>query len=170
VTKHYLDYFYKEGIPYGLNPLDDKSVSDNESYKIVMDPYRKRISIEKYIRGNFASCVYDSALLNFRHLNQIEQQAWQKVPVVETEEYVECLIRNQDDRVLFIETYFFEKNLCKKCIVKSPQGLLLSTQVMRYTFLNDSENDVTLYDSNDRLVLKKTYQADPITGEFTVQI
>lgn len=165
VTKHYLDYFWKEGIPYGLDALDN--ISSGISYKIVMDPYRKRISVEKYLDGLFKTSIYDSALLNFRHLNQMEQQSWQKIFVEETNTTSTCLIRDQNDRTLFLETYFFENNFCKKCNVTSPQGVLISIQLMKYKFLGEPENEVSLYDANEHLVLRKIYEADPETGEFT---
>lgn len=166
MTKYYHDYFWKEGIPYGIEPLQDWQTSAL-SYKIVMDPYRKRISIEKYVYGRFITTIYDSNFLNFRHLNQIDQPSWQKITVHETPESSHCLIRDQDDRIVFIETYFFQKNYCTKCIAKSPQGLLLSTQWIHYKILGEAENKVTLFDANHHPVLQKYYEADPITGEFT---
>lgn len=166
MTKYYRDYFWKEGIPYGLLPIEENATLE-ESYKIVMDPYRKRISIEKYSFGHFSNSVYDSALLNFRHLNQTEQQSWQKMPIHESADLCECIIRDQDDRVLFIETYTFQSSLCKKCIATSPQGIILSTQAMNYKILNEKENEVILYDANNHPVLQKIYDADPLTGEFT---
>lgn len=169
MEKHYRDYFWKEGIPYGLEARDENNNLE-ESYKIVMDPYRKRISIEKYFFGQFLTSVYDSALLNFRHLNQTEQQSWQKMPVKETSDSMECIIRDQDDRVLFIESYTFQQNYCKKCVATSPQGVVLSLQEMHYKILGDSENEVILYDSNKHPVLQKIYDADPVTGEFTTLI
>ncbi len=166
MTKYYRDYFWKEGIPYGLdakeNPIDLA-----ESYKIVMDPYRKRISIEKYAFGVFISNIYDSALINFRHLSPVEQQGWQKMPLQEKSNGLDCIIRDQDDRVLFIETYTFEQNYCKKCVAKSPHGIILSFQEMHYKILGDKENEVILYDSNQHPVLQKIYEADPQDGEFT---
>lgn len=166
MTKLYKDYFWKEGIPYGLCAHEENAKLEM-AYKIVMDPYRKRISIEKYSYGQFQRSVYDSALLNFRLLNPINQQGWQKLTVKENADSTECIIRDQDDRVLFIETYTFSQNLCKKCVAKSPQGILLSIQTMHYKILGDSENEVILYDSNQHPVLQKIYEADTITGDFT---
>lgn len=164
--KHYHDYFWKEGIPYGLEALDENTKVE-ESYKIVMDPYRKRISIEKYSWGQFLFTVYDSALLNFRHLKQTEQQSWHKMPVQESSNSIECIIRDQDDRVLFLEAYTFQQNYCKKCVATSSQGVILSIQEMHYKILGENENEVILYDSNKHPVLQKIYDADPLTGEFT---
>lgn len=166
MNKYYRNYFWKEGIPYGIGGAHE-DLNQRESYKIVMDPYRKRISIEKYIFQKYLSTIYDSALLNFRHLNPIEQQSWQKEVISETAETTQCLIRDQDDRVLFIESYFFEDNYCKKCEAHSPHGILLSIQHMQYQILGESENSVTLMDANEHPVLKKIYEADPVSGEFT---
>jgi hypothetical protein len=168
MTKHYRNYFWKEGIPCGLDPVDENKA--DQSYKVVIDPYRKRISLEKYSHGKFLTTIYDSALLNFRHLNQIEQQSWQKTPICDSAERTECLIRDQDDRVLFIETYTFEKNYCKKCMARSPQGVILSIQEMHYKILGEKENEVILYDTNHHPVLQKIYEADPLSGEFTTLI
>ena len=169
MNKYYRNYFWKDGIPYGIDAIN-KETEINDSYKIVMDPYRKRISIEKYTFGEFSKGVYDSALLNFRKLNLVEQLGWQKMLVKENQDSQECIIRDQDDRVLFIETYTFHKNYCKKCIATSPQGIVLSIQEMFYKILGDKENEVILYDSNRHPVLHKTYNADPVTGEFTTLI
>lgn len=165
----YRDYFWKEGIPYGLEPLNSEG-QEKECYKIVMDPYRKRISIEKYSNTHFINTIYDSALLNFRHLNQIEQQSWQKIPMKENDQTMECLIRDQDDRVLFLETYSFEQNLCVQCVARSPQNIILSIQKMHYTYLGDEKNEVILYDINHHPVIQKLYEANPLTGEFTALI
>lgn len=167
--KHYLDYYWTGGIPYGVKPIENDS-QEKISYKIVMDPYRKRISIEKYDFGHFSTTIYDSALLNFKHLNAIEQQSWQKTVIKECTDSMECIIRDQDDRVLFIETYHFQNLYCRKCIARSPQGILLSQQEMRYRCLGDRDNEVILFDSNNHPVMQKFYEADSQTGEFTTLI
>lgn len=164
MLQQFRDYFWKEGLPIGIDALGD-NFSSQESYKIVMDPYRKRVSIEKYIFGEYKASVYDSYLLNFRHLNQTEQQCWQKLPRKNSGS-PEWIIRDQDDRVIFIETYQFQQHLCVECIARSPQGVLLTFQKMHYKIFGDSENSVILYDSNQHPVLKKIYEADPLTGEF----
>jgi len=51
-----------------------------------MDPYRKRISLEKHKEGHFDSVIYDSALLNFRHLTVEEQTAWHEIALQELPE------------------------------------------------------------------------------------
>lgn len=164
MTKYYEDYVWKEGIPYGIREVDPMAVS---SYKIAMDPYRKQISIESYSQSNFVRIVYDSALLDFRKLKPVEQYAWQKMSIKETPETSVCLIRNQDDRVILIETYLFERNLCRECRVSSSHGIPLSIQRMSYKLLGDPYNGVVLFDQNEHQVMYKHYDADETTGEFT---
>jgi len=164
MSKYYRDYVWKEGIPYGIDPLPENA---EMSYKIAMDPYRKRISIEKYKKGNFSEIVYDSALLDFRHLKSAEQTAWQKVIYDEKPDQIISHIRNQDDRLVFIETYRFEKDFCKECFAKSPHNVPISHQKMYYTSLQDAFNGVVLFDNNNHPVMFKEYQVDEGTGEFT---
>ena len=164
MTKFYTSYFWKEGIPYGIKEVDEKATS---SYKIVMDPYRKHIVIEEYSKGRFVRPIYDSALLDFRKLKPREQYAWQKTTVEDTPEKTVSLIRNQDDCVVLIETYTFERGLCRACRVASPHGYPLSIQQMSYKCLGDPFNGVVLRDVNDQVVMYKYYEADTTTGEFT---
>lgn len=159
MTKHYQNYAWKDGIPYGVHEIDPSS---EVSYKIVMDPYWKRISIEKYLKGYFEGIIYDSILLDFRHLKPSEQMAWQRTVVSETTEMTSCLIRNQDDRVLFIEEYY--KN--NECHVKSAQGILLSIHKIYYEANGDPFNGVILYDINEHPVMFKKYDIDPLVGDF----
>lgn len=58
MTKYYKDYQWKDGIPYGINPIAE--ITQTDSYKIIADPYFKRISIESYVKGQFSGIVYDS--------------------------------------------------------------------------------------------------------------
>src|ERR1700761_6362264 len=120
--KCYRDYVWMGGIPYGIEAIGAES---SLCYKIPMDPYRKRISIEKYSYGKFQGVVYDSYLFDFRHLKAAEQLAWQKVIVDVGDENQVSLIRNQDDRLILQETYLFENNLCRQCRATSPHGPLL---------------------------------------------
>lgn len=167
MIKHFHDYIWREGIPYGIGFIEDPSQLHTPTYKIVMDPYRKRISIEKYSKGLFEGIVYDSALLDFRHLKKPEQMAWEKTTQHDDNGSLICLIRNQDDRLLFFETYLFESELCRECRVKSVHGYPLSTHRMFYTALNDPFNGVILYDCNEHPVMMKRYDINPETGEFT---
>lgn len=161
MSKFFKDYVWKDGIPYGIQPTNE-NLSGN-SYKIVMDPYRKRISIENYLDGLFSHIVYDSYLLNFRHLNPASQTAWQK----ELLPSGAALIRDQDDRIVFKETYVFEGDLCRECHVTSPHGVQLSIHKMYYKKFDDAFDGVILYDKNDRPVMQKTYAIDPESGQFT---
>lgn len=168
MTKHYHDYCWKGGIPYGLRAIEEGSTTrPSETYKIVMDPYRKRIAIEKYAGNDFFSIVYDSAFIDFRHLKSVEQIAWQKTAVQTSEDRMVSQIRNQDDRLLFIETYLFEKERCRECQTHSPLGHLLSRQKMSYKSLGDAFDGVTLFDANERPVMRKRYAVDASTAEFT---
>lgn len=162
MLKRYKDYLWKEGIPYGTEPTEEE-----EGYKIAMDPYRKRISIEKYSQGQFTSIIYDSALFDFRHLKQEAQTAWQKSIVKEDEREVVAMIRNQDDRLILIETYAFEGELCRRCVSHSPHGVLVSRQQLYYKALGDAFNGVILFDANQKPVMRKRYEIDPKSNEFT---
>lgn len=165
MTKHYRDYVWKEGIPYGIEVVTENA---DLSYKIVMDPYRKRIGIEKYMsHGRFAELIYDSAFLDFRHLKPAQQLAWQKTILEETPSMVISAIRNQDDRLVLLETYTFEGGYCRQCIARAPHGVCLSRQQMYYTALHDPFNGVVLFDSNEHPVMFKRYASDEASGEFT---
>lgn len=165
--KYFKDYFWKEGIPYGANAIDEPSNFSALSYKIVMDPYRKHISIESYLNGQFSTAVYDSVLLDFRHLKVAAQTAWQKSVIHDNQGNVNCIIRNQDDRILFLESHFFQQGFCRECRVLSVHGIALSTHRMFYTALGDHFNGVILFDRNSHPVMLKRYDVDGETGEFT---
>lgn len=165
MTKYYIDYFWKDGIPCGKGVIEE--ITGQDTFKIVSDPYYKRISIEKYLLGKFSEVIYDSVLLDFRHLKKPEQTAWQKIPISESEECVVCLIRNQDDRVLYIETHLFINSLCRECRVTTPQGILISTHRMYYTLMGDRFDGVILYDALDHPVMAKRYQFDEKENQFT---
>lgn len=162
--EHYQDYFWKMGKPYGQHPTDQRA---SVSYKIITDPYHKRYSIEKYQQGLFKKIIYDSILLDFRHLNPIDQVAWQKELMKEEEQFAMYLLRNQDDRAILIERQSFEKNWCRSCFIYSAQGILISKHRMYYQAFGDAFNGVILFDSEDHPVMTKTYQIDLETGEFT---
>ena len=163
----YRDYIWKNGLPYGIHPLTTEDSSHEISYKIPSDPYHKRVSIEKYSHGKFLEIVYDSALFDFRQLKLGEQLAWQKTLINETPTTATCHIRNQDDRLVLIEEYRFENNLCRECRAFSPVGNLLSVQKISYTLFNDTANEVVLFDSNEHRVMSKLYTFDEEAREFT---
>ncbi len=164
MNNFFSDYFWRDGVPYGVGVAEEDSPT---SYKIVMDPYRKRISIEKYATGEFTSIIYDSILLDFRQLKSLEHAAWQKTTLRATPQQATCLIRNPDDRVLFIETHLFKNGRCCECRVHSPHGHLLSTHKMFYTSFNDAFNGVKLFDQNEHLIMYKHYEVDSDGAEFT---
>ena len=165
MSKHYRDYFWKEGLPIGIGPSPE--APPGISYKLPSDPYHKRVSIEKYRDGAFAGVVYDSALFNFRHLNTANQMSWQKAIVEESLEQAVCHIRDQDDRLILIEEYRFEENLCRECRAYSATRLLLSIQKMLYVELHDSFNGLILYDTNEHPVMSKKYVWDKAACAFS---
>lgn len=160
MSKHYKDYKWKNGIPYGIIPLE--TPIESLSYKVISDPYYKRISVEQYDKGAFSKIIYDSALFDFRNLRATEQIAWEK----KTLSPLLTEIRNHDDRLILIEKYQFEEKRCRRCEICSPHGVNLAVQHMYYTAMKDSFNGVILYDSNTHAVLQKTYDIDENTGEF----
>lgn len=168
MNKHWKDYFWKEGRPNGKGALDPENIQGT-SYKIVADPYFKRISIEKYLDGHFVASIYDSALFNFRHLKPAEQAAWQKKVVSEEQERMVCHIYNQDDRLILIEEYLFDNHLCRECRSFSPQRVPISVQKIFYTALSDPFNGAILYDMEGKIVLSKRYEVDE-NGTFTTLI
>lgn len=165
MNKSYRDYYWKAGKPYGREAIDSES---EVSYKIITDAYGKRYSIEKSYQGIFDKVVYDSLLLDFRHLTLAHQTAWRRERLKEEENKVYCLLRNQEDRAILLETHFFEGPYCYACEIFSIHGLPLATQKQYYQSRQDPFNGVVLLDVEKRPVMMKTYEADPITGEFTV--
>ncbi|MEC7839614.1 MAG: hypothetical protein VX777_06210 [Chlamydiota bacterium] len=165
--KYYRDYYWKQGKPKGIDVLTEEKISTCESYKIVVDPYFKRYTIEKYSKGIFSDICYDSALFDFRRLKPVDQNAWQKETVNESDNEIICLIRNQDDRVIVKERYIFENGLCRSCETIYPSGYLISTQRIYYKKLGDESNKVVLYDRLEHPILIKVYDADETTGEFS---
>lgn len=154
MNPHFRNYRWKGGLPVGIGYHENQ---DGISFKIVMDPYKKRISIEKYEDRKFKALIYDSAMLNFRRLNPSEQMAWEKEVIEELDEKVVCLLRNQEDRIILVEHYFFKEGICKECHGYSPHGNLIMIQRMYYQFLGDAFNGVILFDSNEHPVVLKKY-------------
>jgi hypothetical protein len=162
---HFREYYWKEGKPYGTQEVAPAQTSF--SYKIIVDPYYKRFSIEKYHFIHFEKVIYDSCLLDFRHLTLKDQMAWQREILKEEDNSSLCLLRNQEDRAILIETLTFEENLCRICTTTSTHGVSLAMHRMYYRCLNDPFNGVVLYDIEGRPVMMKVYEIDPSTGEFT---
>lgn len=162
--KYYTDYYWDHGRPRGAGIA---ALTEPQVYKIVVDPYYKRYTLERYKNGAFAGIVYDSALYDFRWLKPQEQTAWHKETIEESETEISCLIRNQDDRVIALEKYAFEQSLCTLCKIYYPNGEHLATQHMTYTKLGAAENRVLLVDRLSHPIAIKHYEADEKTGEFT---
>lgn len=163
--KHFEDYYWKQGKPYGKQVIDpEKSPC---SYKIIVDPYYKRFSIEKYQYTHFEKIIYDSCLLDFRHLTLKDQMAWQREIFKEENNISHCLLRNQEDRAILLETLVFEGECCRMCTTSSIHGVPLSIHRMYYCHLNDHFNGVILYDIEKHPVMMKIYEIDPLSGEFT---
>lgn len=156
---HYREYVWKNGKPYGIDQVPPVGMT----YKIPADPYNKQISVEQYENGVFKKVVYDSRLLDFRHLKPENQLAWEKIAINDSLSE----IRNQDDRLLFFERYVFSGDLCRECRVESAHGILLSVHKMFYVSLGDEFNGVVLFDPNEHLVMCKMYKVDETTGDFS---
>lgn len=163
--KHFRDYYWKSGKPYGIDVVDPSLISP--SYKIIVDPYFKRFSVEKYLYQNFEKVIYDSLLLDFRHLNLIDQTAWQREVIKEEQKETVCILRNQDDRAILIETLTFENHQCRTCWTSSIHGLPLAVHRMFYSTMQDPFDGVVLYDLEERPVMMKLYECDSVTREFT---
>lgn len=161
----FLDYQWKNGKPVGRQAA---MPSAPLCYKIVADPYYKRISVECYREGKWDSLIYDSVFLDFRRLNERDQLAWQKeiLPSSSVSE-ADCLIRDQDDRVVFLEKHQLKDGVSVSCKIFSPHGTLLAHQEMHYVCWGAAFNGVTLSDSTGRLALKKVYAFDEQTFQFT---
>jgi len=140
---------------------------EGKNYKISMDPYRKRVSIEEYEKKAFTRIIYDSAIFDFRHLKPEEQTAWQKITIEETETLTKALIRNQDDRLILSETYHFKEGVCRKSFAHSPHGIPISHQELLYRHLGDAFNGIIMYDDNNHPIMFKVYEFDENTQEFT---
>lgn len=171
MSQQFRDYIWKNGKPQGIRVVDPQSLADCSvdlgiTYKIIADPYYKRISIEKYCDHRFIGAVYDSAIFDFRHLKQAEQNAWHKISVSGDSQHNVSHIRNQDDRLILIEEYHFENQYCRECCTTSPHGVVLSRQKILYEHLGDPFNGVILYDSNEHVVMYKKYSVNTLDYTF----
>lgn len=158
----YRDYFWKKGVPVGHYPVDQ---SAPESFRVITDPYRKRISLERYLNGTFQEIVYDSNLFDFRLLKK-EEESWQREITEETGSYIRACIRSNEERVILIEEAHFEGSLCRFCKFISPHGVLIATQKIHYKPLGDSFDGVILTDKLNRSILIKEYAQGIEPGEF----
>jgi hypothetical protein len=165
LIRYYSEYVWKNGKPYGIAPAEHPE--QGITYKVVSDPYYKRISVEKYFDQNFLNVVYDSALFDFRSLKPAEQTAWQKSAQPGHSEKARCAIRDQDDRLVLIEEYGFDGIFCRECRSTTPHGILIAVQKMFYSSLKDLFDGVVLYDANSHPVIFKRYSIDPLTKDFS---
>lgn len=165
--KNYTNYSWDHGVPRGMGAVEDEKVDNKLIYKVISDPYHKRYSVEKYQGSELLDVVYDSALFDFRWLKPVEQNAWQKETIRETEHEVICLIRNQDERVVLKEQYVFKDGFCHYCKASHPSGQPISLQQMYYTHFGDSFNGVVLFDKLSKPVVFKEYDLDEEFGEFS---
>lgn len=163
--KHFQEYYWKDGKPYGRQEVDPTEVSC--SYKVIVDPYYKRFSVERYRLTRLDKVIYDSYLLDFRHLTLKGQTAWHREVVKEEESSSLGLLRNQEDRAILFEGLAFEKDLCRECTTTSIHGIHLATHKMYYKSLGDDFNGVILYDIEERPVMMKVYEVDDDGNEFT---
>ena len=147
-------YFWKDGKPYGLQP------NPEGPFRIIVDPYYKRFSIEFYEKEIFKKILYDSYLFDFRALKDPRQASWIKIPLSPNE----SLLKNQEDRVVLKETYTFEKERPRYCHYTIPQGISVAYHKLSYTDFGDPFDGVTLYDMNDVQVMQKKYKL--VNGEF----
>lgn len=143
-------------MPIGLEPIDATSPV---SYKIIKDPYKKRISLERYHNGSFEKVIYDSALFDFRKLLAPEQKVWQQSGA--------GLIRDEDDRVILQEQYTFENSLCRIVTLHSPHGVVFACQKMYYTKLGDPFDGAILYDPEETPIFWKKYALEEQTNEWS---
>lgn len=165
MNPHVLHYHWKKGRPKGVEPVRDAS-SHPTTYKVVHDPYFIHITLEKYHFGKFQELIYDSQLLNFRKLNPRDQHAWSRETVQIEKNSTACVIRDVNDRILYLETHYFDGNFCTSCEVKTPHGWLISTHRMYLQKRGDPFNGVILYDRNSIPVMKKVYAVSE-SDEFT---
>jgi hypothetical protein len=152
---YYITYLWKNGLPIGKNPQGDADQLPT-AYKIIQDPYKKHISIEKYSQGAFSHVVYDSQFLDFRNLNPRQQKAWSKQIIHKTPNKITHLIRDINDRTLYIEENMFEDSLCLQCRVTTPHGFPLGINRMFYQERGDRFNGAVFFDpENNPVVIKK---------------
>lgn len=142
------DYIWREGKPVGKGIVKSEAAL---AYRIVMDPYKKWISIEMYKRGHFTTLLYDSRFLDFRKLNAKNQLGWRKTPFGSDESW----IYNEEDRLILRE-----KATPSECFIYSLHGVLLC----RYALFTEKAQ-VVLYDAHSHPVMMQSYRTYS-RGEF----
>lgn len=162
-TPHFQDYFWSNGKPRGVKKTTKNA---SLSFRIIVDPYHKRYSVERYHLGHFKDAIYDSNLFDFRHLKKGEEAGWQREILKETPHQQLALIRNIEERAILIEEAEFQEELCRTCKILSPHGIWIATQKMLHRSLGDDFDGVALLDILDHPILVKHYEKSPKTGEF----
>lgn len=157
------DYYWKDGKPYGLEKTE---VIIGRLFKIVSDPYYKRISIESYQDGFFEKVIYDSLFLDFRKLKPMNQIAWERETLYQNATSMKCLLRDECHRAILIENYVIQEGVTLKCEIRSVHGIEIGTQSLYYTARNDPFNGVILFDNLLKPVMKKSYEVED-SYEFT---
>ena len=138
----YTDYVWKEGIPKGI-------AGPQPRYEIITDPYGKRY----LILDQNHQLIYDSNVIDFRHLNPRHQQGWSRDALNEDQ----FLVRDRDHFPLFIEHHFFKEGLPIECKFYSLSRVLIAVQKIHYVHLGEANNSVTLCDIEGKPILKKEY-------------
>ena len=142
---YYHSYSWKNGLPVGNSKTQDPT-KEKSSYAILSDPYRKRLSIEKYTYGKFDSVIYDSNLLDFRQLHPSIQERWLRETLDETPDTLTALVRDENHRAILIEEHDYKKS---RCSFLSP----LEKKLLGYQEI--LEDCAILYDSEGMVVLEK---------------
>lgn len=162
---YFREYFWDKGRPFGRGGCTPKEAPI--SYKIVHDPYYKRICLEKYVWGLFQESIYDSFLLDFRSFRQgKEPAAWEKQLVQDTGEQLRFIVKDEDDRVRFFENHTLESGRTVKGEIFSVHGIFLCAHRLFWMSKGDSWNGLQIWDREERLVLTKIYNVSPDTGDF----
>lgn len=158
--KTYKDYIWKNGKPYGSHLTSNL---EGITYRIPVDPYYKRFSLEQYEEGRFKALIYDSYLFDFRNLKKPEHAQWRKEALSENE----MLFRDEVDRAILKEVYRFENDLPRETEIYTLNGFKVATQKILYEALGDEFNGVKLLDTLGKTVMEKRYAVDVETKEFT---
>lgn len=158
----YKDYYWDRGYPMGKEKQKEK---EGRGYRILSDPYHKRLSIERYEGGKYHSTLYDSHLFDFRHLNPQSQVAWHREVLEESEEHLLCAVRNIDDRVIYLEESDYKQGRCLESRIYSPHRVLVGTQKVFYQDRGERWNGVLLRDGGGKVVMWKLYEVGE-DGEF----
>jgi hypothetical protein len=167
MLSHFADYAWVKGQPLGVDRIADPERAAH-SCRIVSDPYHKRLSVEFYSYGAFKKTPYDSAQLDFRHLNPQSQVAWRRVLLKEEESESLSAVHNIDDRVIFLERAHFLSGHCVRTDILSTQHQLLATQIV-HNKRDASFVGVILLDRIEKPVMWKRYRLGE-DGEFSEQL